>query len=252
MTLNPLQSQGGSWHENSLLLGEPQREKGSRWERARIWGLGPTRFRNWSRWGAVGQSPQRAPSCPRSLGQGQSQRQPGWPPSAELHLPRSLNLGQGRENQILKGKFQTRGPCPAQGSLRPAHMPPGVLPHRVPHHHWPRAPAPPRHSGAVVLFSPPRTAGLLQPQGGRQRLVRKRLKGRTEEESGRGSGSCTVPVPEGSAWLSPSSVTGDSWGDSSWPWGPVPPKGVEDRAGLGWLCLDGSANFTPIHLSLDL
>lgn len=142
-------------------------------------------------------------------------------------------------------------PAPAQGSLHPAHMPPQVLPHSVPHHHWPRAPVPPRHSGAVGLFSPLQTAGLLQPQGGRQRSVWRRLKGRTKEESGRRPGGCTVPVPEGSTWLSPSSVTGDSWGDSSWPWGPVPPKGVEDRTGLGWLCLDGSA-VTPSCLSLDL
>ena len=71
-------------------------------------------------------------------------------------------------------------------------------------------------------------------------------------ESGRRSGGCTVPVPEGSTWLSPSSVTGDSWGDSSWRWGPVPPKGVEDRTGLGWLCLDGSANVTPFCLPLEL
>lgn len=132
MTLNPLQSQGSSWHENSLLLGEPQREKGSRWERARMWGLGPTRFRSWSRWGAVGQSPQRAPSCPRSLGQGQSQRQPGWPPSAELHLPRSLNLGQGRENQIPKGKFQTRDPRPHPGWPPPcSHAPPATCSRRT-------------------------------------------------------------------------------------------------------------------------
>ena len=151
-----------------------------------------------------------------------------------------------------RGNSRSGALTPAQGSLRPAHMPPPpVLPQSVPHHHWPRAPVPPRHSGAVGLFSPPRTAGLLQPQGGRQRSVWRRLKGRTVE-SGRRSGGCTVPVPEGSTWLSPSSVTGDSWGDSSWRWGPVPPKGVEDRTGLGWLCLDGSANVTPFCLPLEL
>lgn len=31
-------------------------------------------------------------------------------------------------------------------------------------------------------------------------------------------GYSTIPVPEGSSGLSPSSVTSGSWVDSSWPW----------------------------------
>ena len=184
MTLNPLQSQGGSWHENSLLVGEPQREKGSRWERARMWGLGPYSLQELEQMGRCRTEPAEGSELPTVSGAGAEPEAARLASVSRAASSQEPEPGPGERKPNPKGEIPDQGPPPpprvasALLTCSPRHLFP---PHRVPHHHWPRAPAPPRHSGAVDLFSPPQTAGLLQPQWGRQRSVWRRLKGRTEE-----------------------------------------------------------------------
>ena len=153
------------------------------------------------------------------------------------------------ETKIPNGKLSNLGLfSPNQYNLLPTRMPPPFHPDPLPsapHHHWPLAPAPPLHSRAADLLSPPQGAGPLQPQGEGRDQARRSCKGQLRTcGEGRRASCGTVPAPGGSSGLSPSSVMSDSWVGSSWPWGPVPPKWVEGGVGLTRLLPGSGAKLT--------